>query len=120
MLAKNGPLGKNPMVLVKIALSVVVLLAAVELAKRESFLGALVIVLPLTSMLSMVLLYLDTGDGAKVSQYARDIFYLLPVSLLFFLPFLFEARTQLPFWANFASGFLLMAGAALAVRFLIK
>ena len=37
-----------------------------------------------------------------------------------FLPFLFEARTHLPFWANFASGFLLMAGAALALRFLIK
>jgi hypothetical protein len=107
-------------IVLKIALSVAVLLAAVELAKRDTFLGALVIVLPLTSMLAIVLLYNDTGDAARVSRYAREIFYLVPVSLLFFLPFLFEPRTHLPFWGNFAAGIVLMAAAAAAIRFLIK
>lgn len=108
------------MLLVKIILSVALLLAAVELAKRNTFLGALIISLPLTSILSVTFLYWDTRDSAKVSEYARDIFYLVPPSLLFFAPFLAEPRTHWPFWANFLAGFLLLVGAVLAIRVLVK
>ena len=74
------------LVLVKILFRVTLLLAASELAKRSTFLGAIVIALPLTSMLAMTWLYLDTRDADKVAAFARDIFFLVPTSLLFFLP----------------------------------
>ena len=108
------------MLVVKIAISVALLLGAAELAKRDTLLGALVIMLPLTSMLSIALLYIDTGDGARVTRYAREIFYLVPVSLLFFLPFVAQPRTQWPFWVNFGLGVALLAVAVLALRILIK
>jgi TRAP-type mannitol/chloroaromatic compound transport system permease large subunit len=94
--------------LVKIAMSVAVILASAEAAKRSPTLGAFIVALPLISLLSMTWLYWDTKDAEKVSAYAREIFFLVPVSLLFFLPFLLEPRSQWPYWLNFSSGFVTM------------
>ena len=62
------------MLFLKLILSIVILLGASEVARRSALLGALILALPLVSMLSMVWLYLDTQDAAKVSEFARDIF----------------------------------------------
>lgn len=104
----------------KILLSTAILLAAAEVAKRSTFWGALIIALPLTSMLAMLWLYLDTRDAARVSAFARNIVTLIPPSLLFFAPFLFQNRTSWPFWLNFSVGLAIMAAALLAARFLLK
>ncbi|PWB55954.1 MAG: hypothetical protein C3F18_05380 [Nitrosomonadales bacterium] len=108
------------MLVVKVLISVAVLLAAVEIAKRSPFWGAVVIALPLTSMLAMAWLYWDTRDMGRVSAFARDIFFLVPPSLLFFLPFVFEPRSHWPFWLNFAAGVALTACAMLGMRFVLK
>lgn len=108
------------MLVVKVLISVVVLLAAAEVARRSSFWGAFIIALPLTSMLAMVWLYWDTRDMERVSMFARDIFFLVPPSLLFFLPFVFEPRSHWPFWLNFAVGVVLTACAMLGLRFMLK
>jgi hypothetical protein len=105
---------------VKILFSVALLLAAAEIAKRSTFFGALIIALPLTSMLAMLWLYWDTHDSDKVAAFARDIFFLVPPSLLFFLPFLLQPKSHWPFWLNFGVGFALMAGGMFAYRFLVK
>jgi len=108
------------MLLLKILLSVVILLGAAEVAKRSPLFGAVIIALPLVSMLSMVWLYWETNDSAKVSEFARDIFYMVPPSLLFFLPFLFETRTHWPFWQNFSIGVFIMVVSMGIINFLIK
>lgn len=108
------------MLVVKVLISVVVLLLAVEIAKRSLFWGAFVIALPLTSMLAMVWLYWDTRDMVRVSTFARDIFFLVPPSLLFFLPFVFEPRSHWSFWLNFAAGVVLAAGGMAGMRFFLK
>lgn len=108
------------MLAVKILISVAILLAAAEAAKRSPFWGALIVALPLTSMLSMLWLYWDTRDAARVSDFARDIFLLVPPSLLFFLPFLFEPRSHWPFWLNFVVGAVLTTGAMLGMRLVLK
>jgi hypothetical protein len=108
------------MFIVKILFSVALLLAAAELAKRSTFFGALIIALPLTSMLAMLWLYWDTHDSDKVAEFAKDIFFLVPPSLLFFLPFLLQPKSHWPFWLNFSVGFALMAVGMLGYRFLVK
>lgn len=108
------------MLFLKIFLSTTILWAAAETAKRSTFWGALVVALPLTSMLAMLWLYWDTGDSAKVAEFARNIFYLVPPSLLFFLPFLLEPRSHWPFWLNFATGLVLLALGVAAARVLLK
>ncbi len=95
--------------LFKLALTALIILAAEEAAKRSATLGAVIVALPLVSIVSMTWLYWDTRDSAKVGAFAREIFLLLPISLLFFVPFLFEPRTHWPYWLNFGCGLFALA-----------
>jgi hypothetical protein len=101
--------------LFKLSLSLAVILLSAEAAKRSPTLGALIVALPLVSILSMTWLYWDTHDAAKVSAYAREIFFLVPISLLFFVPFLLEPRSHWPYWLNFCLGLVIMALSFLGV-----
>ncbi|MDH3282882.1 MAG: DUF3147 family protein, partial [Gammaproteobacteria bacterium] len=52
---------------VKVAVTAVLIIVISEIAKRSSFLGALLASVPLVSVLAMLWLYIDTQDVAKVS-----------------------------------------------------
>ena len=106
----------NLLFVVKLVLSALVIVVATEVAKRDSFWGALVVALPLTSLLAMSWLYAETRDNELVTRFARDILLLVPVSLLFFLPFLFESRTRFGFVPNLVIGIALLAIGILALR----
>jgi hypothetical protein len=90
--------------LIKLCLTLAVILVSSEIAKRSPSLGAFIVVLPIVSILSMTWLYWDTKDAAKVSAYAREILYLVPLSMIFFVPFVFEQRSHWPYWLNFLIG----------------
>ena len=68
--------------LVKVVVSALVIALASELAKRDSFWGALLVAMPLTSILAISWLYAETRDNLLVTRFARDIFLLVPGSLL--------------------------------------
>ncbi|MET3873829.1 hypothetical protein J3R74_003699 [Puniceicoccus vermicola] len=65
-----------------------------------SVFGALIAPLPLTSLLAIVWLYLDTGDTAKVSNLTSDILWLLIPSLLFFIALPILLRNGVHFWVS--------------------
>jgi len=97
----------------------VIIGVAAEVAKRNPFWGAVIIALPLTSILAMCWLYVDTYDNALLTRFARDIFTIVPVSLVFFVPFLLETKTRLGFIANMCVGLALLAvGVWLLRRFI--
>ncbi|NJD05543.1 MAG: hypothetical protein FIA97_03465 [Methylococcaceae bacterium] len=98
-----------PMILLKLIVTAAIIVAAAELAKRSLWLGALLVSLPLVSILSMTWLYLDSRDSERVGAYAREILYLVPLSLVFFLPFVAEPRTHWPYWVNLGCGLALLA-----------
>jgi len=102
--------------LVKVLISALVIALASELAKRDSFWGALLVALPLTSILAISWLYVETRDNLLVTRFARDIFLLVPGSLLFFLPFLLETKTRLGFVPNLLAGLVLLALAVWGMR----
>jgi len=102
--------------LVKVLISALVIALASELAKRDSFWGALLVALPLTSILAISWLYAETRDNLLVTRFARDIFLLVPGSLLFFLPFLLETKTRLGFMPNLLAGLVLLALAVWGMR----
>ncbi len=106
----------NALFIAKVLVSALVIAAATEVAKRNPFWGALLIALPLTSVLAMSWLYAETRDNVLLTQFARDIFVLVPVSLVFFLPFWLEKKTQFGFLANMALGLALLAAAAWGLR----
>ena len=67
-----------------------VIVAASEIAKKSAVFGALVISLPLASIMSLTWLYNDTKDTAQVADFAESILWLvIPAMLLFIiLPYL--------------------------------
>jgi hypothetical protein len=101
---------------VKVVVSALVIAFASELAKRDSFWGALLVALPLTSVLAVSWLYVETRDNVLVTRFARDIFLLVPGSLVFFLPFLLETKTRLGFLPNLLAGLVLLALAVWGMR----
>lgn len=93
----------------KILVSLIVIVAVSELSKRETWWAALLASLPLVSLLSIIWLYVDTGDTAKVSTLAWGIFWLVLPSLAFFvvLPLLLQAG--IGFWPSMFAACVLTA-----------
>lgn len=100
----------------KLVVSATIIAVATEVAKRDSFWGALLIAMPLTSILAITWLYAETRDNALATRFARDVLMLVPVSLVFFAPFLLEPRTRFGFWPNLGLGLALLAVAVWAMR----
>ena len=63
-----------------------------------------IVALPLATMLVLPLSYQTHGDAAGVATMARSIFVAVPVTMTFFLPFLFSDRLNLSFWQAYALG----------------
>lgn len=71
--------------LTKVAVTAILVVLISEIAKRSSFIGAILASIPLTSVLAMLWLYVDTGDIDKVSQLATSVFWLVLPSLALFI-----------------------------------
>ena len=81
-----------------------VIVAASEIAKRSAVFGALVISLPLASIMSMTWLYNDTEDTAQVADFAESILWLVIPSMLLFVVLPYLLRRGWGFEAAMAVG----------------
>ncbi len=86
--------------LVKAAVSGMLIAVASEVARRSAFAGAVLISLPLASALTLAWLYAGTHDPAKVASLSWSILWIIVPSLVFFvaLPLLIRAGVAVP-WA---------------------
>ena len=71
--------------IVKIVITALLIVMISEIAKRSSFLGAVLASVPLLSVLAMIWLYIESKDVAKVSNLASGIFWLVLPSLALFI-----------------------------------
>lgn len=80
--------------LAKTLFSALVIAGVSEIARRSSFWAAIVIALPLTTVLTLIWLWRDTGDVVKVTQLSTGVFWLVLSTLPFFLllPVLLKAQ----------------------------
>ena len=70
---------------IKIAVTVVVVIAVSEVTKRSSVAGAILASVPLVSLLAIVWIYIETKDLEKISSFASEIVWLVLPSLAFFI-----------------------------------
>lgn len=89
---------------VKAAISGIIVALASEFARRQPALGALILSLPLTSILGIIWLWHDTDDTTRVAALAQSTFwYVLPTLPMFLLvPLLLRAGVG--FWPSLAAG----------------
>jgi hypothetical protein len=86
------------LIFVKIVLSALLIAFATEIARYNRILAAIIISLPLTSVISFVWIYLDLKDTDKLAKMSMDVFWLVLLSLPFFLVFSYLLRMQYSFW----------------------
>ncbi len=89
---------------IKTALSALIIAAVSEVSRRAPALGALIVSLPLVFLLSVIWLWRDTGDAARIAATTEATFwYVLPTLPMFLLmPALL--RHGVGFWPSLAAG----------------
>jgi hypothetical protein len=105
---------------VKVVLTSLLVVFASEAAKRSVLLGAVLASLPLTSLLAMIWLYVDTRDPERVAALASGIFWLILPSLTLLLVFPLLLRRGVPFWPSLLLGVLLTVAGYLAMLAVLK
>jgi hypothetical protein len=100
---------------IKVLLTSVLVVAVSEAAKRSALFGALIASIPLTSVLAMIWLYVDTGDTEKIARLSIGIFWLVLPSLVLFVSLPILLRAGLGFPASLAVATVLTIGAYFAM-----
>jgi hypothetical protein len=90
--------------IVRVGIVAVTVVAVAELSKRYPRYGALLLSLPLVSILAFLLSWRQHGDLPAVSRLARETLVLVPLGLPFFVPFALAERMGLSFWSALAAG----------------
>ena len=85
---------------VKALVSALIIVLITEVAKRNTWLGALVAALPLTSLLAFMWLYWETGDAQRIAGLSMNIFWLVIPSLALFLALPLFLRSGWGFWLS--------------------
>ena len=88
--------------IIKAAISGVVVMAASEIARRSPTYGALLVSLPLTSILAMAWLWRDTGDSEQIAALSYGTFWFLLPTLPMFLVLPSLMRHGVDFWMALA------------------
>jgi len=89
-------------VLLKALLSGAIVAAASEVARRSSLLGAVLISLPLMSILALVWLYRDTRDTDEIASLSWSILWVIAPSVVFFVVLPLVLRNGAGFWPALA------------------
>lgn len=100
---------------VKIAVTSVLVVAISEVAKRSTLLGALLASLPLTSLIAIVWLHVETGDAARIAALSHGIFWLVLPSLVLFVALPALLGRGVPFWPSLGISVALTAAAYVAL-----
>ncbi len=92
---------------VKCVLSGIIIAAVSEIAKRSPALGALIVSLPLVSLLGILWLWRDTGDIERIASHAESTFWYVLPSLPMFLALPAMLRAGVGFWPGMAASCIL-------------
>jgi hypothetical protein len=87
---------------IKAAISGVIVAAVSEIARRYPGWGGLLASLPLTSLLAMLWLWHDTGDPDRVAELSISTFWFFLPSVPLFVALPLLIRSGVPFWASMA------------------
>jgi hypothetical protein len=88
--------------IVKAALSGLIIMIVSEVARRSPGLGGLIASLPLVSILAIIWLWRDTHDTVRIANHAEATFWFVLPSLPMFLVFPALLRHGVDFWIALA------------------
>jgi hypothetical protein len=93
--------------IVKAAISATIIVAVSLISQRFPRWGAVLLTLPIVSILAFVMSWHTSHDLRAISRLARETLVLVPLGLPFFVPLAFCDRLGIGFWTAAAAGLLL-------------
>ena len=90
------------------------------LSGKKTGLAGFLTALPLTTLLALAFSHLEWGNSEQSVAYAKSVFVAIPVSLLFFIPFLMAQKLNLGFWSCYSSGIVLLGVGYFVHTFVLK
>jgi hypothetical protein len=106
--------------ILKIAISACVIAFASWLSNKKPDLAGFIIALPLGTMLVLLFSYAEYNDPAAGIRLAKSILIAIPMSLLFFIPFLLADKLPFGFWGIYAAGLVLLVAGYFVHTFLMR
>jgi hypothetical protein len=100
--------------IVRVLVVAAIVVAVAELSKRYPRYGAILLSLPIVSILAFLFGWLQHRDLPAISKLARETLILVPLGMPFFIPFAVATRFGLGFWTCFAAGTVLATIAIVA------
>jgi hypothetical protein len=108
------------MFIINLLISSSVISLSVWLAGKFPGLAGFIVSLPLSTLLVLALNQLQHSNTGNSVALAKSIFLAVPLTLVFFVPFLMSERWKLSFWTCYFSGIIFLFGAFLVHRFLFS
>lgn len=93
--------------IVRVVIAAVTIVAVAELSKRFPRYGALLLSLPITSILAFAFSWQQHHDMPAISKLAKETLILVPLGLPFFIPLACAGQMGWSFWPAFAAGIVL-------------
>jgi hypothetical protein len=104
----------------KLVLSASVISFSSWLSGKKPELAGFIMALPIATLLVLPFSYIEFHDPASSVKFAQSIFVAVPLSLFFFVPFLFAAKLGWSFPALYGSGLILLATAFFIHRAILQ
>ena len=78
------------------------------LSEKRPDLAGFIVALPITSVIVLVFSYSEYHNPQATMAFAKSIFVGIPISLLFFVPFLLAEKLNISFWGCYFGGIVLL------------
>jgi uncharacterized membrane protein (GlpM family) len=85
-------------IVLKGVVSAIVIVALSELARRHALLSGLLAAMPLTTLLVILWIYVDTGEVNTIYQFSRAVLWALIPTALFFVALVLTLKRGMAFW----------------------
>lgn len=93
---------------VKLIVSAALISFVSWLSGRKPGLAGLLLALPLVTLLAFPFSYLEHKDLSKAVIFAKSTLVAVPISLVFFLPFVLLSKEKFGFWGLYGTGVVLL------------
>jgi hypothetical protein len=91
----------------RVAIAAIIIVAVSELSKQYPRYGALLLSLPIVSILAFTMSWFQHHDLPAIAKLAKETIILVLLGLPFFLSLMLSHQTGLSFWPSLAIGILL-------------
>ena len=104
----------------KLAASALIIAFASWLSGKKPELAGVIVALPLVTLITLAFSHLEYRDTENAVVFAKSIFAAIPLTLLFYVPFLLADRIPMGFWGMYATGLVLLVCGYFAHRWIMS